>query len=79
MSHRMQITLDDEQYEVLVAESRRTGASIAELVRRSVAVRHGQRSTADRLAVLESVAGAWGPGDDGLTEQTRRRAKRHQG
>jgi hypothetical protein len=36
MSHRTQITLTDEQYERLRAESRETGLGLAEQVRRAV-------------------------------------------
>ena len=36
MAHRMQITLDHRQYERLRLEAERTGASIAELVRRAI-------------------------------------------
>ncbi|WP_369370411.1 hypothetical protein AB1046_16665 [Promicromonospora sp. Populi] len=36
MSHRTQITLEDAQYERLLAESRQTGLELGELVRRAV-------------------------------------------
>jgi hypothetical protein len=36
MSRRTQITLSDRQHALLVDESKRTGLSLAELVRRSV-------------------------------------------
>jgi len=76
MSHRLQVTLDDAQYADLLAESRRTGAPIAELVRRAVGVRFGRGSVHDRLAALDAAAGGWGTGSDGLVEQAARRAKR---
>ncbi len=61
MSHRLQVTLDDEQYEWLRLRSAETGASIAELVRRSVGEfsRSGNGGSAARLAALRASAGAW--------------------
>ncbi len=59
MSHRLQITLDDELYEALQAEARETGASLAELVRRSVSDRLGVQSVGNRLAILDRTIGAW--------------------
>ena len=59
MSHRLQITLDDELYEALQAAADRTGASLAEIVRRSVAERLGVLTVADRLAILHRTAGIW--------------------
>jgi len=62
MSHRLQVTLDDDLFEALQVEARLTGASLAEVVRRSVSDRLGVRSVGDRLAVLDRTVGAWGSG-----------------
>lgn len=59
MSHRLQVTLDDDLYEALQVEARQTGASLAELVRRSVSDRLGVQSVGDRLAILDRTVGAW--------------------
>lgn len=82
MSHRLQVTLDDDLYEALQVEARQTGASLAELVRRSVSDRLGMQSVGDRLAILNRTAGAWSPSGEtgqefqreqrqGLTERPR--------
>lgn len=70
MSHRLQITLTDEQYRHLREQSARTGASLAELVRQAL--------DTDRMTVVPAVAspeqrrkwadeayGAWADRDDG--------------
>jgi hypothetical protein len=55
----MQITLDDRQYERLRREAERTGASIAELMRRAVDRAYGSELTVEeKLRLLESTAGA---------------------
>ena len=59
MSRRLEISLDDELYEALQAEAREKGASLAELVRRSVSDRLGVQSVGDRLAILDRTIGAW--------------------
>ncbi len=59
MSHRLQVTLDDELYVALQAEADRTGASLAEVVRRSVAERLGLLSNDERRAILRRTAGVW--------------------
>ena len=59
MSHRTQITLTDEQYARLCAESRRTGVGLAELVRRAVDRSYGQASIEERLQALHDSFGAW--------------------
>jgi hypothetical protein len=59
MSHRLQVTLDDDLFQALQSEADRTGASLAEVVRRSVAERLGVLSVADRLAILHRTAGIW--------------------
>ena len=79
MSHRMQITLDDEQYVSLTAESERTGASMAELIRQSVQARLGLQSDDQRAArfrsALSVAAGTWHDrAENGLEYQRRIRA-----
>jgi hypothetical protein len=58
MSHRTQITLEDEQYERLLGESAATGLSLAELVRRAVDREYGAGSTQERQAALEVSFGS---------------------
>lgn len=58
MSHRTQITLEDGQYERLVAESRRTGLGLAELVRRAVDARYGTTSVSERRRALDLSFGS---------------------
>ena len=79
MNHRLQITLDDEQYMSLSAESVRTGVSVADLIRQAVEARVGLRSreqSAARFrAALSSAAGVWHDRDEnGLEYQRRVRA-----
>ncbi len=60
MSHRAHVTLSDEQHARLREESRLTGLSFAELVRRAVDRCYFDRpATEDRLEALERSAGAW--------------------
>lgn len=59
MSHRTQITLSDEQYARLRAESEQTGLGLAELVRRAVDASYGTMGLEERLAALEAGFGAW--------------------
>ena len=54
MSHRTQLTLSDEQYKRLTALARRTGVSLAELVRRAV-----DRAYGADAAALDDSFGAW--------------------
>lgn len=79
MSHRLQITLDDDQYVSLTAESERTGASMAELIRQAVEARLGLESGEQRAArfrsALSLAAGTWHDrAEDGLEYQRRIRA-----
>jgi len=63
MAHRMQITLDDRQYERLNREAQRTGASLAELIRRAVDRAYGAELTVDeKLRIVDATAGALGDG-----------------
>ena len=78
MSHRLQVTLDDEQYAWLRRRSAETGASIAELVRRSVeeSARGRAGGSEARLAALRASAGAWKARDEdgaAYVERSRRR------
>jgi hypothetical protein len=59
MAHRTQITLPDWQYERLREESRRTGSSIAELIRRSLEATYGGLSREERLRALDESFGLW--------------------
>jgi len=65
MSHRTQITLTDEQYELLRSESRRRGVGLAELVRRAINRTYGSADRDDQLSALEDSFDAWAPGEDG--------------
>jgi hypothetical protein len=60
MAHRMQITLDDRQYERLRREAESTGASLAELIRRAVDRAYGADLTLDeKRRLLHETAGAF--------------------
>ncbi|KXP00999.1 ribbon-helix-helix protein, CopG family [Tsukamurella pseudospumae] len=61
MSHRTQITLEDAQYERLLAESRSSGLGLAELIRRAVDRTYGGADTDEFEAALDRGFGAWGP------------------
>jgi hypothetical protein len=79
MAHRMQITLDDAQYQRLRAEAQRTGASLAELIRRAVDARYGEELTVEeKLQILDRTAGAlgeeWGGRKDEEERERRERA-----
>lgn len=63
MTHRTQITLEDEQYERLRAESRRSGLGLAELVRRAVDRTYGTTSADEVKRALDASFGAWGDRD----------------
>jgi predicted DNA-binding protein len=74
MSHRTQITLTDEQYELLRSESRRRGVGLAQLVRHAIDRTYGSADRDDQLAALEESFGAWEAGEDGaaVVERLRR-------
>jgi hypothetical protein len=60
----MQITLDERRYERLREEAERTGASIAELIRRAVDAKYGRDlSIEEKLRILDETAGAWSSSD----------------
>lgn len=59
MSHRTQITLEDAQYERLVAESRVSGIGLAELIRRAVDRMYGRSDVDEFTKALDESFGAW--------------------
>lgn len=59
MSHRTQVTLEDEQYRRLRAESSRTGLGLAELVRRAIDAVYGTRTVDERRRRIDLAFGAW--------------------
>jgi hypothetical protein len=68
MAHRTQITLADEQYERLRAESRRSGLGLAELVRRAVDRVYGSVHPEETVRALEASFGSWTDrADDGAS------------
>ena len=66
MSHRTQITLTDEQYARLRAESEQTGLKVAELVRRAIDTSYRTMDRDERHAAIEAGFGAW---DDGAHDE----------
>jgi hypothetical protein len=83
MSHRIQLTLTDEQHARLVAESRRSGLSHAELIRRAIDGAHSPTRPEQVLRALDESFGSWTERDfDGASyvdqlrsEIARRRAR----
>jgi hypothetical protein len=68
MAHRTQITLADEQYDRLRAESRRSGLGLAELVRRAVDRMYGSTRPDETARALDASFGSWaGRTDDGAS------------
>lgn len=67
MSHRTQITLSDEQYELLRSESRRRGLGLAELIRRAVDSSYGTVDRDEQLSALQESFASWSEGDDGAS------------
>jgi hypothetical protein len=63
MSHRTQITLTDDQYERLRAESERSGIGLAELVRRAVDRSYGTATHATLVQALDDSFGSWADRD----------------
>jgi hypothetical protein len=60
---RTQIYLTADELAILDRESRATGASRSELIRRAIHEAFGTRSKADRLVALRETAGAWATRD----------------
>jgi hypothetical protein len=56
MSHRLQITISDEQYEYLDEEANRSSLSIAELVRRALDTTYALAGP-PRVTVIEHTLG----------------------
>jgi Arc/MetJ-type ribon-helix-helix transcriptional regulator len=56
---RTQITLNDEELELLDRAARASGASRSELIRRAIHTAYGSRSKQQRTAALKRTAGAW--------------------
>ncbi len=56
---RTQITLNNEELELLDRATRATGASRSELIRRAIHTAYGSRSRAGRTAALKRSAGSW--------------------
>jgi hypothetical protein len=59
MTHRTQITLEDEQYERLRVESRRSGLGLAELVRRAIDRVYGAVGAEETVRGLDASFGTW--------------------
>jgi hypothetical protein len=64
MSRRTQITLTDEQYERLRAESERTGIGLAGLVRRALDRTYGPKRHSEVARALHESSGSWTDRDD---------------
>jgi hypothetical protein len=81
MTHRTQITLADEQYERLRAESQRSGLGLAELVRRAIDRVYGSAGPEETIQGLDGSYGAWTDRtDDGASYvdgMRRGKARRH--
>lgn len=56
---RTQITLTDEEIELLDRAARASGASRSELIRRAIRSAYGNRSKEERTAALQRSAGSW--------------------
>ncbi|MCV7234461.1 ribbon-helix-helix domain-containing protein [Mycobacterium branderi] len=56
---RTQITLTDEEVELLDRAARSSGASRSELIRRAIRATYGSGSKEDRVAALKRSAGSW--------------------
>jgi hypothetical protein len=56
---RTQITLNEEELELLDRAARASGASRSELIRRAIHTAYGSRSKTERAAALQRSAGAW--------------------
>jgi Arc/MetJ-type ribon-helix-helix transcriptional regulator len=57
---RAQITLTDEDIELLDRAAEASGASRSELIRRAIRTTYGSGSRQERLVALKRSAGSWG-------------------
>ncbi|EUA30526.1 putative antitoxin VapB19 [Mycobacterium xenopi 4042] len=56
---RTQITLNDEEVELLDRAAEASGASRSELIRRAIRSTYGSRRKEARMAALKRSAGSW--------------------
>ncbi len=56
---RTQITLTDQELELLDRAAKASGASRSELIRRAIHSTYGTRTRQERTAALKRSAGAW--------------------
>lgn len=56
---RTQITLNDEEIQLLDRAAKASGASRSELIRRAIRSTYGSRSKDERAAALKRSAGSW--------------------
>lgn len=56
---RTQVYLGKDELELLDRESRATGASRSELIRRAIRSAFGEKTRTERLRALDSSAGSW--------------------
>jgi ribbon-helix-helix CopG family protein len=56
---RTQITLNDDELELLDRAAKASGASRSELIRRAIHTAYGSRSKEERTAALKRSAGSW--------------------
>jgi Arc/MetJ-type ribon-helix-helix transcriptional regulator len=56
---RTQITLTDEEIELLDRAAKASGASRSELIRRAIRTAYGNRNKEERTAALKRSAGSW--------------------
>lgn len=60
MTHRMQITLTDQQYRLLQRAAQESGAALSELIARAIdTVYPKSLDVAEKLAILEETFGVW--------------------
>ena len=59
MSMRTQVTLGNEEVELLDRAAEASGASRSELIRRAIRSTYGSRSKEQRLTALRRSAGVW--------------------
>lgn len=73
---RTQITLTDQELELLDRAARATGASRSELIRRAIHTAYGSRNRTERTAALKRSAGAWRARDFSGAEYVDRHRRR---